>query len=236
MACSWSSRPSWSQSSARWRFRSSWPSGTRACRQFRELGPKNLKNIAKPVEVFAISCAGAGQTAFPASAFLNQHIGYCRAHDGVRLAYAKVGRGSPLLTTVNWFNHLESPIRGHILRAFANDRTRGNGLSDWEVDELSLDAWVRDLEKVVDAVGVHRFALLGISQGCAISIAYAVRHPERVSHLILYGGFALGTNRRSAAASLAWFTTWPTFEAAPPRQLLAPATLLSRTHPSCRQS
>jgi pimeloyl-ACP methyl ester carboxylesterase len=63
-----------------------------------------------------------------------------------------------------------------------------------------LDAWVSDLETVVDAVGVDRFALLGISQGCSISIAYAVRHPERVSHLILYGGFALGANRRSVAA------------------------------------
>jgi pimeloyl-ACP methyl ester carboxylesterase len=65
-------------------------------------------------------------------------------------------------------------------------------LSDWEVDELSLDAWVADLEAVVDAAAVERFPLLGISAGCAVSIAYAVRHPERVSHLILYGGYAAG--------------------------------------------
>ncbi len=177
--------------------------------QFRELGFQNLKNIAKPVEVFAISCTSVGQTALPVSAFLSQDIGYCRARDGVRLAYAKVGSGSPLVMTANWFNHLEhdwkSPLRGDILRVLANDHTlfrydaRGNGLSDWEVDELSLDAWVGDLETVLNAVGVDRFALLGISQGCAISIAYAVRHPELVSHLILYGGFALGANRRSAA-------------------------------------
>jgi pimeloyl-ACP methyl ester carboxylesterase len=72
-------------------------------------------------------------------------------------------------------------------------------MSDWDVDELSLDAWVSDLETVVDAVGVERFPLLGISQGSAISVAYAVRHPERVSHLILYGGFALGGKKRSPA-------------------------------------
>ena len=72
-------------------------------------------------------------------------------------------------------------------------------LSDWDVDELSLDAWVSDLESVVDAIGIKRFPLLGVSQGCAISIAYAVRHPERLSHLILYGGFALGGFKRSPA-------------------------------------
>ena len=72
-------------------------------------------------------------------------------------------------------------------------------MSDWDVDELSLDAWVTDLETVVDAAGVERFPLLGISQGGAVAVAYAVRHPERVSHLILYGGFALGGKKRAPA-------------------------------------
>jgi pimeloyl-ACP methyl ester carboxylesterase len=72
-------------------------------------------------------------------------------------------------------------------------------MSDWDVDTLSLDAWVTDLETVVDAVGVERFPLLGISQGGALAIAYAVRRPERVSHLILYGAFALGGKKRSPA-------------------------------------
>jgi pimeloyl-ACP methyl ester carboxylesterase len=74
---------------------------------------------------------------------------------------------------------------------------RGNGLSDWDVEELSLEAWISDLETVVEAAGLKQFRLFGISQGCAISIAYAVRHPERVSHLILLGGFALGASKRS---------------------------------------
>jgi class 3 adenylate cyclase len=139
-----------------------------------------------------------------------QQIRYCRAPDGVRLAYAVVGRGPPLAKTANWFNHLEydwrSPVWRHILRDLASDHTlirydtRGSGMSDWEVDEVSLDAWVRDLETVVDTVGVDRFPLLGISQGCAISIAYTLRHPERVSHLVLYGGFALGGGKRSPEA------------------------------------
>lgn len=71
-------------------------------------------------------------------------------------------------------------------------------MSDWDAEEISLDAWVSDLETVIESSGVDRFPLLGISQGCAVSITYAVRHPERVTHLILYGGFALGGKKRSA--------------------------------------
>jgi hypothetical protein len=164
---------------------------------WRKLGPRNLKNIEKPVDVYAVDVseiAGVLST--------RQQIGYCRARDGVRIAYAKAGRGPPLVKTGNWLNHLEydweSPVWRHLLHGLAKDHTlvrydaRGNGLSDWEVDELSLDAWVADLEAVVDAAAVERFPLLGISAGCAVSIAYAVRHPERVSHLILYGGYAAG--------------------------------------------
>jgi pimeloyl-ACP methyl ester carboxylesterase len=106
-------------------------------------------------------------------------------------------------------NHLEydweSPIWRHVFRGLSRRHTlvrydpRGTGMSDWDVDTLSLDAWVTDLETVVDAVGVERFPLLGISQGGAVAIAYAVRRPERVSHLILYGAFALGGKKRSPA-------------------------------------
>jgi pimeloyl-ACP methyl ester carboxylesterase len=82
-------------------------------------------------------------------------------------------------------------------RLFRYD-ARGNGLSDWDVADFSLDARTRDLETVVDAAKLDRFPLLGVSQGCAISIMYAVRHPERVSHLVLYGGFARGRRRRGS--------------------------------------
>jgi pimeloyl-ACP methyl ester carboxylesterase len=98
---------------------------------------------------------------------------------------------------------LESPIWRHLYRELAKDRTlirydaRGNGLSDRTVDDISFDALVCDLEAVVEAARITRFALFGISQGCAVAIAYTVRHPDRVSYLILYGGYALGRNKRA---------------------------------------
>jgi pimeloyl-ACP methyl ester carboxylesterase len=138
---------------------------------------------------------------------LRQEIHFCLASDGVRIAYAEVGQGPPLVKAANWLNHLEydweSPIWRHLLLAMASEHRlirhdqRGNGLSDREVDDISFDAFVRDLESVVDASNLERFPLLGISQGCAISIAYALRHPQRVSHLVLYGGFARGWLKRN---------------------------------------
>jgi pimeloyl-ACP methyl ester carboxylesterase len=114
-----------------------------------------------------------------------------------------------LVKSGNWLNHLEydweSPIWRHVFHGLSRSHTlirydaRGSGMSDWDVDTLSLDAWVTDLETVVDAVGVERFPLLGISQGGAVAVAYAVRRPERVSHLILYGAFALGAKKRAPA-------------------------------------
>lgn len=175
---------------------------------YRELGRQNLKNIAKPVEVYAISldAAVAPGSRFLAAANLKQEIRYCKALDGVRLAYATVGNGPVMLKSAHWLGHLEYdwelPLGQHFLLGLANNHTlirydaRGNGLSDWDVNDISLDAWVSDMETVADAAGLDRFPLLGFSQGCAVSIAYAVRHPERVSHLILYGGYAVGTSKR----------------------------------------
>ena len=143
---------------------------------------------------------------------LRQEVRFCTAADGTRIAYAEVGAGPPLLKTANWLNHLESdwesPIWSHLLQTLAADHrlirydARGNGLSDWNVDDISFEAFVRDLETVVDATGLERFPLLGISQGCAISVAYAVRHPERVSQLVLYGGFARGHRKRGSMSEL----------------------------------
>jgi class 3 adenylate cyclase/pimeloyl-ACP methyl ester carboxylesterase len=175
---------------------------------YRELGRQNLKNIVKPVEVYAVrlDAAGAPGSRFLATANLKQEIRYCKASDGVRLAYATVGAGPPLLRSAHWLGHLEYdwelPISRQFLLGLAKDHTlirydaRGNGFSDWGVTEISLDAWVSDMETVAAAAGLGRFPLLGFSQGCAVSIAYAVRHPERVSHLILFGGFAVGRAKR----------------------------------------
>lgn len=131
-----------------------------------------------------------------------QAVRFCRAPGGVRLAYATVGRGPPLVKAANWLNHIEfdweSPVWRGFFRELAAHRTlvrydeRACGLSDWDVPEISLEAWVLDLETIVDACGLERFPLLGISQGCAVCIEYAARHPERVSGLILHGGYAAG--------------------------------------------
>lgn len=134
----------------------------------------------------------------------NQKIEFCTARDGARIAYASVGQtqGTPIIKAANWLSHLEydweAPIWSPLFRDLASDHPffrydeRGNGLSDWNVDDISFDSFVTDLETVVDASGHERFALLGISQGAAVSIEYAVRHPHRVSHLILFGGYAAG--------------------------------------------
>jgi pimeloyl-ACP methyl ester carboxylesterase/DNA-binding winged helix-turn-helix (wHTH) protein len=133
---------------------------------------------------------------------LRQEVQFCTAADGTRIAYASAGEGAPLVKAANWLNHLEydwkGPIWKHFFAGLAADRrlvrydARGNGLSDRDVTDFSFDAFVDDLECVVEASGLDRFALLGVSQGCAVSVAYAVRHPERVTHLVLYGGYARG--------------------------------------------
>lgn len=141
---------------------------------------------------------------------LEQQIRFCTTPDRVRLAYATHGTGPPLVKAANWLTHLdhdwESPVWRHWLEQLGRGHTlvrydeRGCGLSDWEAEDLSLEAWVSDLETVVDAAELDRFALLGISQGGAIALAYAVRHPDRVSHLILYGAYARGRLKRDRSA------------------------------------
>jgi pimeloyl-ACP methyl ester carboxylesterase/DNA-binding SARP family transcriptional activator len=131
-----------------------------------------------------------------------QRIQFCTAADEVRIAYASVGAGPPLVKAANWLSHLEldwdAPIWSPLFRELARDHLfvrydeRGNGLSDWDVDKISFDVFVTDLETVIDELKLERFALLGISQGGAVSIDYAVRNPERVSHLILFGAYAAG--------------------------------------------
>lgn len=163
-----------------------------------------------------------------------QRIRYLHTQDGVRLAWAEAGEGPLLVKAPNWLTHLEydleSPVWRHWIRFFS-DRfrfvrfdERGCGMTDWDVEDLSFESWTRDLEQVADTVAPDaRMMLLGISQGAATCIAYAVRHPERVSHLLLYGGYSRGMNRRGEPtterlygaiielARLGWGTDNPAF-------------------------
>ncbi len=145
-----------------------------------------------------------------------QRIGFCTTSDGVRIAYATAGRGVPLLRVGGWMTHIEhdwnSPVWRHWLRELSRDNmlarfdVRGTGLSDRDPVEQSLEAWVRDTEAVADSLGWQQFPILGVCQGSAIAIRYAVRHPERVSRLVLYNAYARGafapgmSDSRAAAA------------------------------------
>ena len=193
---------------------------------FTDLGEQTVKNISRAVGIFGL--ASKEIEALPEPEFAQpvtgqpttgtdrpgplykQEIQFCIARDGVQLAYSRMGSGPQLVKTGNWMTHLEfdfeSPIWRHLYRELSRDHTlirydaRGNGLSDRDVEDVSFETFVGDLETVVDAAGLDRFALLGISQGCAVSIAYAVRHPERVTHLILFGGYAVGWAKRGRSA------------------------------------
>lgn len=137
---------------------------------------------------------------------MEQQIRFCEASDGVRIAYGTTGEGPPLIKAANYLTHLEHDYKGptwkHWINGLSEHHTfirydaRGSGLSDWDVDQYSIEAWVQDLEAVVDALDIERFPLLGISQGAAVSIAYTAKHPEKVSRLILYGGYARGRFNR----------------------------------------
>jgi pimeloyl-ACP methyl ester carboxylesterase len=157
-------------------------------------------------------------------------IRFCTAPDGTRLAYAVHGRGPPLVRVGTWLTHLEldwqSPVWRHWLDRLGEHHAvlrydeRGCGLSGPEGGEPSVETWVADLGAVVDAAGFERFALLGISQGAAVGAAYAARYPDRVSELVLYGGYARGRRVRGqgeqedalvAAIRAGWASDDPAF-------------------------
>jgi pimeloyl-ACP methyl ester carboxylesterase/DNA-binding CsgD family transcriptional regulator len=135
-----------------------------------------------------------------------QRVFFTNSFDGTRIAYAIAGSGPPLVKVANYMSHLEyawdSPVWIHWLDELTREHTlihsdeRGTGLSDWDVEDLSFEAWVRDLEAVVEANGVTQFPLFAMSQAGAVAVAYAARHPDKVSHLIVHGGYARGWLKR----------------------------------------
>jgi pimeloyl-ACP methyl ester carboxylesterase/DNA-binding CsgD family transcriptional regulator len=133
---------------------------------------------------------------------VQQEVRFCRADDGVRLAWARHGSGPPLLIVSCWLSHLrhdwQSPVWRHFLDDLGDIATvvrydeRGFGMSDWDVTDFSLERRLADLEQLVEAAGLDRCAVLGMSGGAPIALAYAAKHPERVSRLVLYGAIARG--------------------------------------------
>jgi pimeloyl-ACP methyl ester carboxylesterase/DNA-binding winged helix-turn-helix (wHTH) protein len=144
----------------------------------------------------------------------HNEVSFCIAADNTRIAYSKSGSGLPVVRVGNWFNSLEhdwnSPVWGYMLKWLATGHElfrydmRGVGLSDHTVGSMTFDAFVGDLETVANATGHKKFVLFGYSDGAAVSVAYAVRHPERVSKLVLFAGFAQGTKQRGVPAEDAW--------------------------------
>ena len=178
---------------------------------FKNLGEQHLKNISQQINVYKI-IVGEEVTNLDNSipkilTEVDQEIRYCSSIDGTTIAYAKVGDGPPIIKAPNFMTSLEhdwrSPIWNHIYRFFAKNNTlirfdqRGNGLSDWDVPDISFQLFLEDMETVINELKLDKFPLYGVSQGCPLSIAYAVKNPEKVSHLILFGGYAKGRAKRN---------------------------------------
>jgi pimeloyl-ACP methyl ester carboxylesterase/DNA-binding CsgD family transcriptional regulator len=145
---------------------------------------------------------------------MDQRIAFVRSKDNTNIAYAQSGHGPPLVRAGTWLTHVhhdwDSPIWSHWLRFMSAQHTlvrydpRGCGLSQSDVDRISFDDWVDDLEAVVDKLALKSFPLVGMSQGAAVAVEYAIRHPERVSQLILYAPLMTGWRGRTDAASMQW--------------------------------
>lgn len=175
---------------------------------FEDLGPQRLKNLSKSIRAFLVSQETHGGPKRKDELELadQSHVRYCRSGDGVSIAYADVGKGYPLVFAGSWMTHLEkdwqSPVMRHYLTQLSKSFTlvrydqRGNGMSDWDGVELTFEKMVDDLESVIDCYDYEKVAIFGASQAASVSIAYLMRRPEKVSHLILYGGYARGRRRR----------------------------------------
>lgn len=145
----------------------------------------------------------------PPPADPRQSLRFCTAADGTRIATASIGTGPPLVRAAHWLSHVEHDLRSPVWRPWLTELARdhqyirydqrGCGLSDMAVTDFSLEAWVGDLEAVVESLGLRRFPLIGMSQGGAVAIAYAVRHPEKVSQLVLHGAYARGALQRASS-------------------------------------
>jgi len=189
--------------------------GSNTVIQFEDMGPQRLKNITRPVHTYLVSRIAGRSLHSPGRIGLADQtaVRYCMSADGASIAHAQVGDGYPLIVGGSWMTHLEmdweNPGWAHHIRDLAKDYTvirydqRGNGMSDWHGIELSFERMVDDLESVIDCYDFDKVAIFGPSQAASVSIAYTRRHPEKVSHLVLYGGYARGRRRRGTPEAVA---------------------------------
>ena len=184
-------------------------------RLIRTIARKGFRFVGEVLEEDGVAKPSSGVAAHApqaAQAPRAPEITFCRTTDGVNLAVASAGHGLPLVRTSHWFTHVEhewhNPFRASLLHFLAERFRlirydgRCNGLSDWDVDDVSFEALHQDLETVVDSLGLRSYALLGISQGASMSIFHAVRYPERIRKIVLCGGYALGWNKRGPRKGL----------------------------------
>ena len=174
---------------------------------FKDIGLHKVKNIKNPLRVYQWD--SEANTDFPEKREDNfhQNIQFCVSEGDVQIAYSSIGKGFPILKAPNWLNHIEyevrSPLWSPFLKSFSEKYElirfdqRGNGLSDWEVEEISEDSMITDMRAVVDSTNINNFAIFGMSQGCAFAIRYAAEYPEQVKCLILFGGYILGRLKRN---------------------------------------
>ena len=176
------------------------------------LGEQHLKNISQKVDVYKIKINHQEINQNKENELLieaNQETRFCSSKDGTIIAYASIGKGPPLLKAPNFMSSLEhdwrSPVWTHMYRHLAEKHTfyrfdqRGNGSSDLEPENISFNSFVEDMEAVVNESKIDKFPIFGVSQGCAVSIAYAYKYPEKVTHLILAGGFSRGRAKRGSS-------------------------------------
>lgn len=174
--------------------------------KLRREGARSLKNISKPIETLSIDFSDQASNQNRERAAQSLTINFCTSSDAQRLAWTSVGEGKPIVKAPNWIGHLEADWRNpgtvSLMEALSQYRrlvyfdSRGNGLSDWEMENISFDLLVDDLEAVFDAAGVDRAPIMALSQGGAIAVAFAVRAPERVSGIVMLGSYPVGRAAR----------------------------------------
>lgn len=182
--------------------------GTDFAHSLRREGVHRLKNISEPIETLSVDISSQRQTLDRDALAKSEQIRFCTAADGTRLAWAELGAGKPVIKAPNWVTHLEfdwrHPGLAHQIASIASKYRfvrfdqRGNGLSDWDAPNLTFDDFVADLACIFDAAKIDRAPIIGISQGCAIGVAFAVKYPDRVSALVFAGGFPVGRALRSS--------------------------------------